>query len=108
MARERFDAVQARIPARITSALAVAREASNRRRIAHEQGRVDMESIPVDQEIVLMVHPQFRECADTRAFSVTRSDVVGFLTPEAKLRRQLSEAYVPSVTHKKDPRLRTD
>lgn len=69
MARERFESVTARIPARITSALAVAREASNRRRIAHEAGRIDMERIPQDQEITLMVHPQFRECADTRVFN---------------------------------------
>lgn len=108
MARERFDAVTARIPARITSALAFARETSNRRRIAHEQGRVDMETIPQDQEITLMVQPEFKECLDTRAFDVTRSDVVGYLTPEAKLRRQLNEAYAPSITHKEDPRLRTD
>lgn len=108
MARERFDAVTARIPARITSALAVAKEASNRRRIAHEQGRVDLERIPQDQEITLMVQPNFRECADTRSFDVTQSQVVGYLTPEARLRRQLSEAYAPFITHKEDPRLKSD
>lgn len=69
MGRERMDAVTARIPARITSALARGREISERRRLSHEQGRVDMERIPQDQEITLMVHPQFKECLDIRVFN---------------------------------------
>lgn len=76
MSRERFASLEARIPARITSALARGREISERRRLSHEAGRVDMEAVPVDQEITLMVHPQFveRECLDTKVFNqaVTR------------------------------------
>jgi hypothetical protein len=97
MGRERFDAQLARIPARIQSALNRGRELAEARRLSHEQGRVNMEAVPVDQEITLMVHPQFveRECLDTRVFD---SQVVGYLTPEAKVRRQLDRAYAPSIT----------
>lgn len=74
MSRERFASLEARIPARITSALNREKQRREERRLSHEQGHVSIDAIPQDQEITLMVQPGFRECLDTRVFnqSVTR------------------------------------
>lgn len=101
MARERFESVAARITGRIQSALVKDRERREQRRLSH----ITIDAVPQDQEIVLF---QPRECLDTRTFDVTQSQVVGYLTPEARLRRQLADAYAPSITHKEDPRLKGD
>ena len=71
MSRERFASLEARIPARITSALNREKQRREERRLSHEQGHVSIDAIPQDQEIVLF---QPRECLDTRVFnqSVTR------------------------------------
>lgn len=107
MGRERFDSVAARVTGRIQSALAKERERREERRLSHEQGHVGG-FYPEGREQEIVTFPQARECFDTRSFSVTQSPVAGYLTPEAKLRRQLAEAYAPSVTHKEDPRLKGD
>lgn len=71
MARERFDSVTARIPARIQSALSRGREIAEARRLSHEQGsRGFMEGDMQDGvEVILPADPRVRECLDTRAFS---------------------------------------
>lgn len=67
MGRERGESRTARIPAQIASALARGRQMAEARRQSHEQGRVAIDRVPQDQEIVTF--PQVRECLDTRAFS---------------------------------------
>lgn len=66
MARERFDSLVARFPAKIQSALTIEARRRQERRAAHQPVSIDV--IPTDQEITLMVHPQFKECLDTRSF----------------------------------------
>ncbi len=64
MGRERYESQAARFTARVTSFLA------RDRRIAE---RVQIDAIPQDQEIVLMVNPLVKECADTRVFDGERT-----------------------------------
>lgn len=68
MGREKhYESPHARIPGKITSFLERGKMRAERQRLERQPVRID--AIPQDQEIVLMVQPGFRECADTRAFS---------------------------------------
>lgn len=90
---------------RIQSALDQMRAYRQERITSHEQGHHPEPMVggfyPEGEgtEIELF-DPNVRECLDTR---VTDSQVVGYLTPEAILRRQI---YTPSISTQEDPRLR--
>jgi len=67
MARERFDSVTARIPARITSALAIRREIAERKLEAYRAMTAPVVLVEGQEQAV--------ECLDTRVFSAPPSRI---------------------------------
>lgn len=67
MGRERFESISARVPGRIVSFLDHGRQIASRRRLERSTP-INIDVIPKDQEIVLMVDPNPRECLDTKVF----------------------------------------